>query len=415
MKNLDIKCFENFNIRYLNRNIKYDDIDKVLIDIIDKVFKSDKKNNFILIDDYELITIYSFVLIGIYTYYKNMIDPDNDILNVLEKGQKVCYKGGVQSFIGCCDMYGEKYIKLKDSKGIITYIKQEQSFQLTIYNGTSSRINKVNGNSIKNNITKLFIDKLFSCGINKLNGCINDSNLMVFNGKEKILNIIEGIDIEFDDEVIPLAELIPMGYWSSDENCIMIKNRRKEDVLFNITCGMSKVKDLIWNDEKIKNVLIFGDKACEAYFETELRELRMDYNIEKLVVFGGENVENIKYFLDSDNEFELYALTRDYILENIELDNRMSLSNVQRKILELFDNKVEKNISINYIKENESFDICIRQILLLTKELCRYSDKDDVTLQFIRLSYHLSNMIEGTIIPLRYCSENKEDILKKYL
>ncbi|HAT4103780.1 TPA: hypothetical protein I9Z31_001183 [Clostridium perfringens] len=413
MENLSINYFEKFNIIYLNKKIKISDIDRVLINIVDSVFKSDKKNNFVLIDDYELITIYSFVLIGIYTYYTNMIDPDNDILNMLEEGQKVCYKGEIKSFIGLCEMNNKKYIKLKGTKGLTIYIEEKDAFQLTVYNGTSSRINKVNGNTIKNNITKVFIDRLFDCGINNLNGCINDSSLMVFNRKEKILKIIENINIEFDNEIIPLAELIPIGYWSSDENCIMIRNRRKEDILFNITCGMNNVRDLIFNDENIKNVFIFGDKTCEAYFETELRELIMDYNIEKLVIFGGENVENIKNFLESDNEFELYAITRDYILENINLTSKANLIDIQKKTLELFENKVDKSIYIKYVKENESFDICIKQILLLTKELCKYSDKDDIIIQFIRLSYHLSNLIEGTIIPLRYCLENKEDILKK--
>lgn len=307
----------------------------------------------------------------------------------------------------------KKYIHLKGAKGLTHYIEEKDAFQLTVYNGTSSRINKVNGNTIKNNITKTFIDKLFLCGLNKLNGCITDSSLMIFNGKEKVLKLIENIDIEIDGEITPLPELIPMGYWSSDENCILIKNRRKEDVLFNITCGMSDVRDLMLNDENIKNVFIFGDKTCEGYLETELRDIRMDYNIEKLVVFGGEDVKNIKYFLDNDNEFELYAITRDYILENIKLNSRVNLSNVQNKTLELFKNKVYKNICIKFVKENKNFDRCIKGMLLLIKELCIYSDRDGTILQFIRLSYHLSNLIEGTIIPLRYSSNNKEDILKK--
>ncbi|MGG5461194.1 DrmE family protein [Clostridium sp. B9] len=413
MENLSVNCFEKFSIRYFDKEVKLNDIDKVLIDIIDKVFKSDKKNNFIFIDDYELITIYSFILIGIYSYYENMIDPENDILDIIEKGQKVCYDGKVNTFLGYNNINGIEYIKLKDSKELITNILKENAFQLTIYNGSATRINKVNGVTIKNNITKLFIDKLFGCGIDNLSGCINNSSLMIFNGKEKVLELIENIDIEINGEITPLPELIPMGYWSSDENCILIKNRRKEDILFNITCGMGDVRDLIWNNENIKNVFIFGDKSCESYLETELRDIRLDYNIEKLVVFGGEDVKNIKYFLDNDNEFELYAITRDYILENIKLNSGDNLSNVQKKTLELFENKVEKNICIKFVKENEKFDRCIKGILLLTKELCSYSDIDGTILQFIRLSYHLSNLIEGTIIPLRYSSDNKEDMIKK--
>ena len=415
--NMILEKLKGIDIIYKNKTISLNSFDEIIFETINKIYKNENKNNFMLSIDEELTAVYMLVLLGIKTYYENMADPNKNILDIISKNEKVCYRGNLYIYSGISEINNRKYIKLKGNKGLTTNILLENAFEITVYNGTSSRINKSNDFSPGTNITKKFIADIYNCDINKLNGFINSSTLFVMKGKEKLLDIIESIKLYYNDKKIHFTELFPLGYWSSEDNCFIVKNRIKEDLLFNVASNMSTALDLIINDERISNVVVIGDKTYKDSLETEIRRINLYNRIKKLILVGSwENTTNFNYFISKDNEFNNYAITKDLVLSNINFYSNSEFktkSNLQKKNYKLIQNMIDKRVIIKDVEDALGIGTTILKTTGYLKSLCSYGESNDYVLQFIKTSYHICNKLEFTIIPFIYCNSNYENIIVK--
>ncbi|MDV4152120.1 DrmE family protein [Clostridium sp. AL.422] len=405
---------KEIDIIYNSTMISLNSFDEIIFQTINKIYESENKNNFMISIDDELTAIYMLVFLGIRTYYENMVDPNKNILDILTNNEKVCYKGDLYIYDGINELNKMKYIKLKGNKGLIRNIALENAFEITVYNGTSSRINKSKDFLIGTNITKKFIADIYNCDVNKLNGFINSSTLFVMRGKEKLLDIIESIEFHYDNKKIPFTELFPLGYWSSEENCLIVKNRIKEDLLFNVASNISTALDLIINDENISNVIVIGDKAYKDSLETEIRRINLYNRIKKLILVGSwENTNNFNYFISKDNKFDIYAVTKDLVLSNINFYSNnefQTKSSIQEKNYKLIQNMIDKRVIIQDVEDELGIGTNILKVTGYLKSLCVYGKSNDDVLQFIKTSYHICNKLEYTIIPFIYCNSNYENI-----
>lgn len=412
--NMILDKLKEIDIIYNNKRISLNSFDEIIFETINKIYESENKNNFMLSIDDELIAVYMLILLGIKTYYENMVDPNKNILDIISKGEKVCYRGNLYTYSGISEINKRKYIRLNGNKGLTTSILLENAFEITVYNGTASRINKSKDFSTGTNITKKFISDIYNCDVNKLSGFINSSTLLVMKGKEKLLDIIESIEIKYNDKKIPFTELFPLGYWSSEENCLIVKNRIKEDLLFNVASNMSTALDLIINDEKISNVIVIGDKTYKDSLETEIRRINLYNRIKKLILVGSwENTNSFSYFISKDNEFDNYAITKDLILSNINFYSNnefQTKSNLQEKNYKLIQNMIDKRVIMKDVDDPLGIGTSILKTTEYLKKLCVYDESNDYILQFIKTSYHICNKLEFTIIPFIYCNSNYENI-----
>lgn len=412
--NMILDKLKEIDIIYNNKEISFNSFDKIIVETINKIYESKNKNNFMLSIDDELTAVYMLVLLGIKTYYENMVDPQKYILDIISENEKVCYRGNLYIYSGISEFNKRKYIKLKGNKGLTTSILLENAFELTVYNGTASRINKSKDFSAGTNITKKFISDIYNCDVNKLNGFINSSTLLVMKGKEKLLDIIESIEIKYNDKKIPFTELFPLGYWSSEENCLIVKNRIKEDLLFNVASNMSTALDLIINDEKIRNVVVIGDKTYKDSLETEIRRINLYNRINKLILVGSwENTNNFGYFISEDNEFDNYAITKNVLLNNINFYSKNEFktrSSIQEKNYKLIKNMTDKRVVTKEVEDLLGIGTNVLKITGYLKNLCVYGESNDYILQFIKISYHICSKFESTIIPFIYCNSNYENI-----
>lgn len=405
---------EKIYIIYKSKKISVNSFDEIIFQTINKIYESENKNNFLISIDDELTAIYMLVLLGIRTYYENMVDPNKSILDIISENENVCYRGNIYTYSGISEFNKRKYIKLKGNKGLTTNILLENAFEITVYNGTSSRINKSKDFSPGTNITKKFIADIYNYDVNKLNGFINSSTLFVMKGKEKLLDIIESIELQYNDKKIPFTELFPLGYWSSEENCLIVKNRIKEDLLFNVASNMSTALDLIINDEKISNVVIIGDKTYKDSLETQIRRINLYNRIKKLILVGNwENTNNFNYFVSKDNEFNNYAITKDLVLSNINFYSNSEFktkSSLQEKNYKLIQNMIDKIVIIKDVEDSLGIGISVLKTTEYLKSLCTYGESNDYILQFIKISYNICSKFESTIIPFIYCNSNYENI-----
>lgn len=413
-----VKYIKNVDIFYKNRKLSLNSIDDININLINNAFNYDKsKNNLVITLEEEITIVYMLVVVGISLYYKNMKNSESNILDILQEDDKVCYKRNIYTFKGFNNINNNKYIKLKGKKGLITNILIKNAYELTLYNGESTRINKSKNLSenIKTNLTKLLISQIMKEDICDLNGVIEESSLIVVKGKEKFLAILENIEIVVNKERVPFTELFCSAYWSSgDGEASIIKNTIKEDIIFNITTNTSIALDLIINDTKIKNVIVIGEKTYKDYLETDLRRISFFQGVKKILLIDTwQSNDNYEYFINQDSNYEIKAITKDTILDNVNLyyDKEFeSESMLQVLHYKATQNLVNKSLKITYVKDSSKFNNNIKKISILLKQLCIYTGDSDYVLRFIKLTYSLCNKIETTIIPLKYCTENEKRI-----
>lgn len=419
MESSFMQYIKNVDIFYKNRKLSLNSIDDIIINLINDTFNYDKnKNNLVITLEEEITIVYMLVIIGISLYYKNMKNSESNILDILQKDDKVCYKRNIYTFEGFNNINNNKYIKLRGKKDVITNIPIKNAYELTLYNGESTRINKSKNlsNNTKTNLTKLLISQMMKEDICNLNGVIEESSLIVVKGKEKFLEILENIEIVVNKERVPFTELFCSAYWSSgDGEASIIKNTIKEDIIFNITTNTSTALDLIMNDDKIKNVIVIGEKTYRDYLETDLRRISFFPGVKKILLIDTwQSNDNYEYFINQDSNYEIKAITKDTILDNVNLyyDKEFeSQSMLQVLHYKVAKNLVNKSVKITYVKDSIEFNNNIKKISILLKQLCIYADSSDYVLRFIKRAYSLRNKIETTIIPLKYCTENEKRII----
>lgn len=421
MKIKILDCLKKMEIFYKNKKISFNSIDSIIINLINDVFGNiNNKNNLIITLEEEITIVYMFLVVGISSYYKNMNSSKSNILDILQEGDKVCYKRVIYRYSGFNIINNKKYIKLLGSGRVITYIPVKNAYELTLYNGESTRINKSKTLPDENltNLTKQLIAEIMNEDICNLNGIIEESNLIVIRGKEMILDIIQHIEIVVNSNRVPFTELFCSAYWSSgDGEANIIKNTIKEDIIFNITTSTSTALDIIMSNNKIKNVIVIGERTYKDYLDTDLRRISFNSDIKKILLFDTwQSNDTYDYFMNEDNNYEVRAINKDIILDNVNLyDDKGFGSDSKLQVLQynMARKLVNKNINIKYVDDSNEFNKDMNQLIGLLRQLCAYVENSDHVLTFVKVAYSLCNRIERTIIPLRYCKENDESIKLK--
>lgn len=415
MENKIIECIKDIDVFYKNKKIKFNSIDNIIINGINDTFiRTNNKNNLLIALEEEVTIIYLLLIIGVSTYYKNVKNSQNNILDILQIDDSVCYKREIYRFKGITNIKKVSYIKLVGKNEMITYVPTKNSYELTLYNGEATRINKskILPENNRSNLAKLLVADIMNEDICTLNGVVEESNIIVIRGKEKILEIIQAIEINVNKQRVPFTELFCSAYWSSgDGEAYIIKNTIKEDILFNITNNTSVALDLITNDNKIKNVIVIGEKSYRDSLDTDLRRISFLETINNiLIVDNWQSSDNYQYFMNKENEYEIMAINKNTILDNINLLNKSNCeteSSVQKRLYQIANNLIDKKIRITYLQDSSYFNKCIEKLSKLLKQLCAYAEASDYTLQFIKLAYSVCNKLERTIIPFKYSEKNE--------
>ncbi|WP_061313252.1 DrmE family protein [Clostridium botulinum] len=411
---------KNLKIRYRKQQLEFKDFEELLLKSFIKILdKKNKKSLFIGIEK-NLINILLILCLSIKQCYENMKDPDNNILDTIENGDKVFYSGKICIFkkLDIDKKNNKKYIYLLEKDNTKTLVPFENSYLLTVYNGQATRVNKMNGKSQAVNITKKFISKLMNVDISNLNGTIKESTVVVFSNKEELYNLLDSVEIKFGEKYNKIAELFPFAYYSSEENYEYIKgNRIKQNSIIKFVSNISTAVDIIKDDENVKNIILIGEKSYRDSLETELREINMIDSIENILVADTwESKFDFSLLINDDEPFCVNAISKEVVLDNVNLYDKSLLdlrSNLQRKNYNLIENLVNKYIQIYEVDNSEILNSNIYDINESLKTLFYYSQENLKVLDFIKLTYHLCNKLEQSILPLNKCKDNFNNLTYK--
>lgn len=397
--------FKQILVKYNGQKIYYGDFENVLIDTLEKMNYSKQKKQVLISLQQEFTAIFVIIYSVIEEYLKNISCLDNNILNNVKYGDKVVKGGELLIF----DKFDNQYIHMIGKDNCKVMIPIEKAYLLTKYTGTANRINKANKHI---NIAKEFLSHLMDIKKEELLGDIVKSVLIVVESKEKLFNFINSIEIIFNGDKYKLPEIFPFAYYSSEENYEYFKgNKIKQNALIKFVSSTYTALDLIREDENINNIIFIGNNTYKNSLNLEVRQIEMYDSVEKIMFI--DSWESNFDFTIFDDEFSIYAFTKNVILDNVNLYSEKTenyMSDLQKYNNTLLLNLANKEISIYQINNAEKFDKCIYRICINLKSLFDFSYDNIQVLDFCKISYSLCNKLEQTVVQLKRSSDNEHKI-----
>lgn len=369
----------------------------------------DKKNRIIIHPGGELMLIISIIMSAFNDYIRNMIDPANNILEHLEIGDMVEVNG-----------YRAIYEGIKDNNIILKYVDGsvyfpvDHSYKMTGYNGCAKTINKMpTKKGVKRKVTKDVVSSIFNIDTKEFSNIIKYSTIIVAQ-KEKVYEIVNNLKIVYEGKKYDITSIFPFAYYSSaDRQLDFAGNATKVEPIIKFTSKISVAQDIIQNNKDIKNVTIIGEEIFRnnpTYLDWIIKRRSIENTN---IVFEWSKMRNIEGLLENIENIEIYAWSKNAILDKINLyhtksyDKKISsCSCIQHKVIYNFVNKV---IDIKKLNNTENLDNKILVTRKLLKEISYNMVIDDKRDEFLKLSYTLINLYEKSCFPLKVLEEMIEE------
>lgn len=397
---LDTKIVNIFNnneykIYFDNENLSsskyYDDNINVLNEIMDK----GSNNLIITYKDKYLYAIY-LLNIAIRSYLSNTLNSDNSILNNIEKGVHLFYKGQVVIFK---DIDNTHIALGHENKTDITRIAIDSTHLLVPYNGHLEVKSMGKNSASKTFQTKNILSYLGFADLKDMTGIINNSTLIILPSKDDISNLISNIEIKGLNNSFKFTELFPCSYISSTgTETDYPGNHSKQIPLLKFTTNISSAFEIIKSDKSIKNVFIIGDYPIYKHindFERIVNRKRID---SVNVITSSSNINNILDLPNIDN-LNIYSWSKDVLLTY-----RQDLENTSETQKLWLDQLINKKICTTPIDSNVS------DLIHQTRKSLYYISKYDFDISIknplMMCSYSLLKILESTPFNLRFLEEN---------
>lgn len=411
---MEANKFESLKIIYGKKEFKFQEYEKYILNILNKINSNDKKKNFLISNEKNLTSILIFIYYLFNEYIKNVCNKNNSILNDIKKGDKlVLLNKDIMEFDSLQIFNGKEYIVGIDKKSCKRMIPIERIYELSKYSGTANRINEDKSKKIKGNIAKEFIADLINVGRDTLIGDIIDSTIFVVESKEKLYSMIYDLAVEYNGVKYSISEMFPLAYYSSEDRFEFFKgNSIKQSAVIKFTINSSVALDIIREDENVKNIIFVGEGSYRNSLESEIRQMEMYDNIDKILLM--DTWESNFDFTFIDDEFGMYAITKGVLIDNMKLFSSEYETDVQQINYNMIYNTVNREMNIYEINYIDRINRNIYDITTSLKALCDFGYENIEVLDFIKIGYSLCNRLERTILPLNKC-ENNSRIVRKCL
>jgi hypothetical protein len=415
---LNIDNFKNIKLCYKNKTIEFKSYEELISKILIQLSSDNNKTNLIIGIENNISFILFLVINSIISYFENMQNPNTRILDFLVVGDKVVYKSKIGIYKGIYKMNSIEYIELEYAKGSKNFVPIENQYLLTQYTGNKKLIGKLEGLSKEENITKKFVAEFMKVNLNELSGVVTESTLVVSSSKEGLYELIDSIGINFKEKQYTLPELFPYIYCTSEENYEYFKGKKNnEKSLIKFCSNINTALDIIKNDKGIRKVVLLGEKSYKEVLETNLRMMEFIKSIEKIIIFDTWNSTfDFSYLLNREDPYSLYAQTKEVIVEEInpyENEMKTKIAEIQKQCKNLTNMFIYRSNNVFNIDKSKEIYIVSNKIHQNLHILCTGFKNDINTLEFVKLAYYLCNSLEQSILPLNWCSNNKENILEK--
>lgn len=377
--------------------------------LINDIFSSEHKSNLIINTGGEIMEANSLVSTALKIYLHNAVNEDNNILNIIDEGDIVVYKGNKVSYKGIKNISNEERIALEYKNGSLTYILKEKSYELTVYNGDGNTLSAMNSKEKKRkDITKELISAITGIEREKITGSIVDSAVVVMPNISYIDEMVNNIYLIKGNERYTFSAVFPCAYYSNSENYKDYPgNLAKLKHLIKFTTKLSTARELIHYDRNIKYLIVFG----EELYRNDLNELELlmkRKSLDTCIIFNDWSSVNHINDIVENNEVKLFSWSKNALLDNINLhEYKEELMNKRcNHIWRRVGNIVEKKIELMKVDIDENTAGLMKKVRKQIKSFDIKNTFNDANLTFfIRDASYLINTFENIFMPIRTMEE----------
>ena len=338
----------------------------------------------------------------------------DDTINSFVSGDIVLYgtkKKERYEYVGIIDgseigqAKGKKYVKLIQNNSA-TYVSDNGWGSIVPYNGDSSRLD---GRGIRRKATlrnDFYVDVL-EYRQSDIPGVIDTSSVIVID-KERAEYLAKGISISFGNKKVKFLDLVTASYFTEEDEYRYGGNTGKNEPIIKFTSKVSVARTLLLSKKgNIQLGLIVLGKDCLTRGMTELPELLNRKSLKYVYLCSSMDFEYGTNFLEENEEMEVFACTKDFLLEHTTPDITIE-NEYTNELAKQVGTLIDKEISMNVLDKSpivlEEYIEFKKNLLMLKRTEFDSVEKDN----FIIHAHSLMNLFITAAFPLSWMKVAKQ-------
>lgn len=146
---------------------------------------------------------------------------------------------------------------------------------------------------------------------------ISDTSTVVVMARDTANTLVNGLSFRFGNEEVQLTELVPVSYFTENEEYPYGGNPAKLEPVLKITGRVSKARELLLKRGGNKNIgLIISGDSIIRHGDSEIPELVERQSIQYVYLCMHINSDFSEKLVSSHEKASLFACTRDFLLSN---------------------------------------------------------------------------------------------------
>lgn len=228
---------------------------------------------------------------------------------------------------------------------------------------------------------------------------ISDTSTVVVMARDTANKLVNGLSFRFGNEEIQLTELVPVSYFTENEEYPYGGNPAKSEPILKITGKVSKARKLLLKRGVNKNIgLIVSGDSTIRHGDSEIPELVERQSIQYVYLCMHINSDFSEKLVSSYEKASLFACTKDFLLSN-SLDVKAKngyTDQLSAQVDAIIDHEVITKELPSYLSWEEYRKF--KQAMFFIKESDYQSDSKD---SFVVQAFSLMNLFKTALFSMK--------------
>lgn len=228
---------------------------------------------------------------------------------------------------------------------------------------------------------------------------ISDTSTVVIMARDTANTLVNGLSFRFGNEEVRLTELVPVSYFTENEEYPYGGNPAKSEPVLKITGKVSKARELLLKRGGNKNVgLIVSGDSIIRLGNSEIPELVERQSIQYVYLCMHINSDFSEKLVSSYENASLFACTKDFLLSN-SLDVKVKndyTNQLSAQVNAIIDHEVITKELPSYLSWEEYRKF--KRAMFFIKESDYESDSKD---SFVMQAFSLMNLFKTALFSMK--------------
>ena len=228
---------------------------------------------------------------------------------------------------------------------------------------------------------------------------ISDTSTVVIMARDTANTLVNGLSFRFGNEEVRLTELVPVSYFTENEEYPYGGNPAKSEPVLKITGKVSKARELLLKRGGNKNVgLIVSGDSIIRLGNSEIPELVERQSIQYVYLCMHINFDFSEKLVSSYENASLFACTKDFLLSN-SLDVKVKndyTNQLSAQVNAIIDHEVITKELPSYLSWEEYRKF--KRAMFFIKESDYESDSKD---SFVMQAFSLMNLFKTALFSMK--------------